>query len=74
MEFAEKLGADSAAMTDADSLTLRDHGFTDREIVDIALVAAVRNYYSRALHALGVQVDVASGLSEPLRSALLNER
>jgi len=74
MEFAEKLSTDSAAMTDADSMPLRDHGFTDREIVDIALVAAARNYYSRALHALGVEVDIPSGLSEPLRSALVDTR
>ena len=73
MEFAEKLSTDSAAMTDADSTTLREHGFSDREIVDIALVAAARNYYSRALHALGVEVDVPLGLSEPLRSALVDD-
>jgi uncharacterized peroxidase-related enzyme len=72
MEFAERLSTDSAAMTDADSTTLREHGFTDREIVDIALAAAARNYYSRALHALGVEVDLPPRLSEPLRSALVD--
>jgi uncharacterized peroxidase-related enzyme len=72
MEFAEKLSIDSAAMTDADSTTLREHGFTDREIVDIALTAAARNYFSRTLHALDVEVDVPPGLSEPLRSALVD--
>lgn len=72
MEFAEKLSTDSASMTDADSTTLRNHGFTDREIVDIALAAAARNYYSRAHHALGVEVDVPPGLSEPLRSTLVD--
>ena len=71
MEFAEKLSTDSAAMTDADSTTLREHGFTDREIVDIALAAAARNYFSRAIQALAVAVDVPPGLPDSLREALV---
>lgn len=71
MDFAVKVCGDSAAMTDADALVLREHGFTDEQIVDIALAAAVRNYYSRALHALGVEVDVPPALPEPVREALL---
>lgn len=70
MEFAEKLSGDSAAMTDADSLRLRALGFSDREIVDIALTAAARNYFSRALHALAVDVDVPPGLSPAMLEAL----
>ena len=70
MEFAEKLSRDSASMTDADSQRLRDLGFADREIVDITLAAAARNYYSRALHALAVDVDVPPDLSPALREAL----
>ncbi|QNO36815.1 carboxymuconolactone decarboxylase family protein [Protaetiibacter sp. SSC-01] len=71
MEFAQKLSRDSASMTDADSLRLRELGFSDQEIVDIALAAAARNYYSRALHALAVPVDVPPDLSVELRDALL---
>ncbi len=71
MEFAQKLSTDSAAMTDADSVHLRDVGFSDREIIDIALAAAARNYLSRVLQALAVDVDVPPGLSEVLRAALL---
>jgi uncharacterized peroxidase-related enzyme len=70
MDFAAKLSRDSASMTDADSLRLRDAGFTDREIVDIALAASLRNYFSRALHALAVDVDVPPGLSPRLTEAL----
>ena len=70
MDFAAKLSRDSASMTDADSLRLREMGFTDREIVDIALAASVRNYFSRALHALAVEVDVPPGLSPSLKDAL----
>lgn len=71
MEFAEKVSGDASTMTDDDSRRLRDVGFTDKEIVDIALAAAVRNYYSRAVQALAVDVDVLPGLSGPLRDALV---
>ena len=74
MEFAEKVSVASADMTDADSLRLREHGFSDREIVDITLAAAARNYYSRALQALGVELDPATDLGPQLREALLAER
>ena len=70
MLLAAKLSRDSASMTDADSLRLREVGFTDREIVDIALAASVRNYFSRALHALAVEVDVPPGLSPSIQDAL----
>ncbi|QAY73541.1 peroxidase [Agromyces protaetiae] len=50
MAFAERLSGDSASMTEADASRLRAHGFSDREIVDIALAAGARNYFSRALH------------------------
>jgi hypothetical protein len=53
-------------------MTLRDHGFIHPDIVDLALAAAARNYDSCAVHALGVEVDVPPGLSEPLRSALVD--
>jgi uncharacterized peroxidase-related enzyme len=71
MEFAEKLSVASAEMTDTDSLRLREHGFSDREIVDITITAAARNYYSRALQALGVELDASPDLSLELRQAML---
>ncbi|MFE5408018.1 carboxymuconolactone decarboxylase family protein [Microbacterium sp. NPDC056569] len=69
--YSEKLSTDAAAMTDADTQRLRDLGFSDRQIVDITLAAAVRNYFSRALLALAVPVDDVPGLSPALVSALL---
>lgn len=71
MDFAVKLSTDSAGMVDADAQTLRDHGFSDRQILDIALAAGVRNYYSRALNALGVVDPVPDTLPERLRTALI---
>ncbi len=71
MEFAEKVSLDSDSITEADSLRLRKLGFSDREIVDITLAAAARNYYSRAIQALAVDLDEFPELSEDLRAALL---
>jgi uncharacterized peroxidase-related enzyme len=71
MEFAENLSTASSTMTDADSQRLRDAGLSDVEIVNIALVAAARNYYSRAIQALAVDVDVPAGLSPELHRALV---
>ncbi|MBO9578963.1 MAG: carboxymuconolactone decarboxylase family protein, partial [Microbacteriaceae bacterium] len=71
MAFAERLSGDSASMTEEDSQTLRDHGFTDRQILDIAMAAGARNMYSRVLHALGVRLDVPPGLTPELQAALI---
>jgi uncharacterized peroxidase-related enzyme len=71
MEFAEKVSTASHEMTNADSQHLRDLGYSDREIVDIALAAAARNYFSRAIQSLGVAVDVPPGLPDSLREALV---
>lgn len=71
MDFAERISRDSSAMTEADSLRLRELGFTDREIVDITLAAAARNYFSRAIQALAVPVEVPPGVNAELREALV---
>jgi alkylhydroperoxidase family enzyme len=72
MRFAEKLSTDVATMTDADSQSLRDLGFSDRQIVDIALAAGARNFFSRTLQALAVPVEDVPGLSPRLTEALLS--
>jgi uncharacterized peroxidase-related enzyme len=71
MKYAEKLSRNATAMTDADTLELRSQGFTDREIMDITLAAAARNFLSRAILALAVDVDVPPVLSPELQEALL---
>jgi uncharacterized peroxidase-related enzyme len=71
MAFAERVSVDAASMTDEDSRRLREVGFTDVEIVNIALAAAARNFYSRAIQSLGVGVDVPTALSPELRDALV---
>ena len=69
MDFAFRLSADARSMTAGDSQSLRDAGFSDREIVDIALAAA-RKFFSKALQALAVDVDIPPGLSQDLQDAL----
>jgi len=73
MAYAERVSQDSYAMTDDDSRRLREHGFTDLEIVNITLAAAARNYYSRSIQALAVEVDVPPELSPELREALVGD-
>lgn len=66
-----RLSTDPGDMTDADAQALRDVGFDDRQIVDITLAAAARNYFSRALQALAVPVeDGLAGLDPHLRRVL----
>ncbi|MFD6447741.1 carboxymuconolactone decarboxylase family protein [Promicromonospora sp. NPDC060204] len=71
MELAERISRDSTALTEQDTQRLRDLGLTDRQIVDVVLAAAARNYFSRALHALAVPPDVPPDLPDSLREALL---
>ncbi|GAB3631020.1 hypothetical protein GCM10027421_03730 [Microbacterium shaanxiense] len=73
IRYAEQLSTNASAMTDADAQALRDVGFSDRQIVDITLAAAARNFFSRALLALDVPVDVMPGL-DPVTAAALTTR
>lgn len=70
VRYAAKLSTDSAAMTDADAQELRNAGFSDRQIVDITLAAAARNYFSRTLQALAVPVEDVAGLPPDVRTVL----
>lgn len=68
--YAAQLSNDPASMTDADTQALRDVGYSDRQIVDITLAAAARNFFSRALLALAVPVDEVPGLNPTIAAAL----
>lgn len=70
IDYAARLSTDPAAMTDDDARSLRDAGYSDRQIVDITLAASVRNYFSRALLALAVPVDEVPGLDPAIAAAL----
>ena len=61
VEFATRVAEDAASITAGDVERLRDHGFSDAEVVDIVFAVAARAFFTKALDALGVQADVELG-------------
>ena len=59
LEFSENLTVASAKTTEADRQTLRDHGFSDRDIWDIASVAAFFNMTNRVASATDMRPNDA---------------
>jgi len=71
MAYAEQIVLDATAVTQAHIDTLRQHGFSDVEIFEIATAAAARCFFSKTLNALGAEPDEAfMALDETLRQAL----
>ncbi|GAA1135224.1 hypothetical protein GCM10009630_37510 [Kribbella jejuensis] len=71
MAFARKvaLGADAVTQSDVDEL--KALGLSDTDVLDIALAAAARAFFSKTLDATGTQPDSAfNGLPDALRTAL----
>jgi uncharacterized peroxidase-related enzyme len=72
MRFAEKIARDASGIDQADVQALRDHGFTDAEVFDIAATAAARCFFSKMLDALGAEPDAAyREIEDDLRRQLL---
>jgi uncharacterized peroxidase-related enzyme len=71
LAYAEKLTLDAGSITAEDVDELRRHGFSDEEIIDIALTAAYRNMQSRLYDALGAKPPGAEELK--LEAALHRE-
>jgi uncharacterized protein YciW len=57
LEYAEKLTLTPAMMTQEDVQKLRDVGWTDRDVLDIALVPAYFNFRVRIVDGLGLEVS-----------------
>ncbi len=53
MAFAEKVTLHAYEVTEEDIDGLRAHGFSDTDILDIALTAASRSFFSKMTNALG---------------------
>jgi uncharacterized peroxidase-related enzyme len=72
MDFADKVAGGAANVTADDVAELRRHGLSAQEIVDVALAASARCFFSNVLEALGVLPDsqYASSLEPDLRRAL----
>jgi alkylhydroperoxidase family enzyme len=75
MAFAEKVALHAYRVTPDDIDALREHGFSDEEILDAALTAAARCFFSKALDAVGAVPDEVFLTLEPeLREALATGR
>ena len=71
MEFAAKVAQDASSVTQADIDRLRELGLNDEEVVDIALTAALRSFFTKTLDSLGAQPDASFRELEPsLRETL----
>jgi uncharacterized peroxidase-related enzyme len=55
LTFAEKVTRASAEITESDRQALRDQGFSDRDIFDIASVAGFFNMSNRVASATGMR-------------------
>jgi uncharacterized peroxidase-related enzyme len=53
LDFARKLTLSPSAMTEEDIVTLRQHGLTDEDVMDVVEVAAMFNFTNRMASALG---------------------
>lgn len=71
MEFARAVARDASAITAADVERLKQHGFTDAEVFDIAATAAARAFWTKVIESLGVETDAPfRAVDEELREAL----
>ena len=57
--YAQKIVRRAGDVTAGDVAALREHGFSDAEILDIALAAAARCFFSKTLDAVGAEPDEA---------------
>ena len=75
MSFVEKVILDQNNITQQDIDDLRNHGFSDEEILDIVLAASARSFYTKVLDSLGAEPDkVYLELEPELRAALAKGR
>ena len=72
MDFADLVARDATSIGPGDVERLRAHGLSDTDILDVALAAAARCFFSTVLDAMGAQADraLSEDLEPPLRAAL----
>ena len=71
VRFARKVAADASAITAEDVDALKQHGFSDADIFDIAATAAARSFFTKLLDALGSEPDAPfMSMNEQLRESL----
>lgn len=57
LDYVAKLTLTPAEMRKEDVDALRGHGFGDRDILDIAMMAALFAYFNRIADGLGVELE-----------------
>ena len=68
LEYVEKITLSASTIISEDIDHLRQVGWSDREILDIALVSSYYNFRCRMADSLGVEIDAAN-----VNQELLNE-
>jgi uncharacterized peroxidase-related enzyme len=57
LSFARQVATDASSIRRADVERLKQHGFTDAEIFDIAAIAAARAFWTKIVESLGVEAE-----------------
>jgi hypothetical protein len=71
LAFAEKVASDAWRISAGDVEELRRLGFTDPEILDVAMTVGARSFFSKVLDATGAEPDgLYDDLEEGLRKAM----
>ena len=71
MSFAQKVITQAHQMSESDMDELREHGFSDEEILDVVLASTARSFFSKTLDTLGAKPDEAYLDLEPELRQLL---
>lgn len=76
LRFARAVALDAAGIeAETVAALIRDHGFSDEEVFDIAAIAAGRSFFTKLLDALGVEPDAAfMAIDDELRRTLTTGR
>jgi len=72
LDFARKVARDASSVRAEDVERLRQHGFTDAEVFDIAATAAARAFFTKLVESLGVEAEPSfRAMSKELRDAFV---
>ena len=68
LEYVEKIAFTASAIVSEDVDQLRELGWNDREILDIALVSSAYSFWCRMADSLGAELDANRVDSELLKA------
>ena len=70
LAFAEKVALDASRIEPADIAEMKRHGYSDSEILDVAMTVGARSFFSKVLDAVGAEPDPYESLGKGLRETL----